>query len=273
MTAVPAQVQVTERPGEMRAEWGNAPPPEWEARLRQVSPVVDRTSHLRFRWFARYECWFLYECTPEGLLSPARVGQLREHWSSLPKSLQHGRQRTVTAYQFWMFRTHRVEARPFWVLQGSQVITTGTPYSFTHREERLLEAEELATEPIPPGTLPGIPFSESVVEALVARDRLLKVGGDLDRLEKQNRPEHQRAQDEITERLHRQTFLKWHNEAMKPCSEFMAWFARRKEAERALQPAPSGLANTLSDWRDRYIETGDIGAGVAASRTIQVAVR
>ena len=269
----PGVTQVVERPGEMRAEWGNAPPPEWEARLREISPIVDRTSHLRWRWFQKYEQGFLYECTPEALLSAGKVRQLSEHWSSLPTSEQHGRQRCVTAYQFWMFRTHQVEVRPFWVLQGSKVITTGTPYSYTDREAKLLEAEGLEAEPIPPGTLPAVPFSEAVVEAIVARDRLLKAGGDLDRLERENRPDYQRAETEITERAYRRKFLQWHNDAMRPCSEFMGWFAKRKEAERALRPAPDGLANTLADWRDRYIETGDMGAGHAASRRIQVAVR
>ncbi len=259
---------------EAREEWSRPAPPEWERRLREISPIVDKTSHLRFRWRGDTEQWELYECVPAHLLTPGRIAQLSTHWSALPTSEQMGRKRFVTEYQFWMFQTHRVEARRFWVLQGSKYITGGTPYSFTERERRVLEASGEEAEPIPPGTLPNIPFDERVVAAILARDNLIKLGGSLDALEKANRPESLRAADEETERLYRAAFLDWHHTQNAPSAEFMKWYLHKKESKDTLRPAPAGLATHLADFRDRYIETGMIhDATMPASRILQIAVK
>lgn len=198
----------------------------------------------------------MYEALPIALLSPGRITQLSTHWSALPKAEQQGRKTFVTEYQFWMFQRNRVDARRFWVLQGSQFVTGGTPYSFTDRERKILEASHEEVEPIPPGTLPNIPFDERVVRAILARDRLLKAGGDLDLLEKGNRPENLRREDEQLEQDFRREFLNWHHTQNLPKAEFMAWYTRKKESERTLPPAPRRLADAMAEWRDRYIETG-----------------
>jgi hypothetical protein len=273
MTAGPV-VLVQARPGEAREEWLKQPPPEWTTRLREFSPIVDKTSHLRFRWREDFEQWWLYQCTPVTALDADRIAQLSVHWSTLPTSEQMGRRQFVTEYQFWMFHTHRVDARPFWILHGSEFVTGGTPFSYTDHERRILEAMDEPGEPVPPGTLPNIPFDERVVRAIQARDRLLKFGGSLDRMLKSNRPDALLADEADTERAYREAFLTWHNTTNKPVAEFMGWYTKRKESRHTLPPAPAGLANRMADFRDRFIETGDIrGAGVPASRTLNVAVK
>lgn len=245
-----------QRPAEAREEWLRTPPPEWERRLREISPIVDKTSHLRFRWRGDDEQWNLYECSPIGILSPSRIEQLSVHWSTLPKAQQQGRKTFVTEYQFWMFQTFRVDAGRFWILQGTEVLQGGTPFAFTERERKILEASHEEVEPIPPGILPNIPFDERVVKAILARDRLLKAGGDLDLLEKEQRPDHLKREDEQLEQDFRKAFLDWHHANNAPNAEFMAWYTRKKESEQTLPRAPRNLANRLSEWRDRYIETG-----------------
>lgn len=265
---------VQARPGEARAEWLREPPPEWTTRLRELSPIVEQTSHLRFRWRDDFEQWWLYQCTPITALDADRIAQLSTHWSTLPTSEQAGRRTFVTEYQFWMFHTHRVDARPFWILQGTDVVTGGTPYSFTDREQRILEAANEAAEPVPPGTLPNIPFDERVVRAIQARDRLLKFGGSLEQLLKANRPDAITADEAETERAYREAFLTWHRTQNQPSAEFMKWYLYRKESHDTLRPAPDGLADQMADFRDRFIETGVIdGAGVPASRALQIAVK
>jgi hypothetical protein len=267
-------VLVQARPGEARAEWLREPPPEWTTRLRECSPIVEQTSHLRFRWRDDFEQWWIYQCTPVTALDPDRIAQLSVHWSELPTSEQMGRRRFVTEYQFWMFQTHRVDARPFWILQGTDVVQGGTPYSFTDRERRILEAANEPGEPVPPGTLPNIPFDARVVTAIQARDRLLAFGGSLDRLLKANRPDALVADEAETERKYREAFLTWHHTNNAPSAAFMAWYGKRKESTHVLRPAPVGLANRMADFRDRFIETGVIdGAGVPSSRALQIAVK
>lgn len=265
---------VQARPGEARDEWLREPPPEWTRRLRELSPIVELTSHLRFRWRDDFEQWWLYQCTPVTALDADRIAQLSVHWSLLPTSAQMGRRRFVTEYQFWMFHTHCVDARPFWILQGSDVVTGGTPYSFTDREQRILEAANEVAEPVPPGTLPNIPFDERVVRAIQARDRLLKFGGSLEQMLKANRPDAITADEAETERAYREAFLKWHRTTNAPSAAFMGWYTRQKESRDTLTPAPKGLADQLANFRDHFIETGVIaGAGVPASRSLQIAVK
>lgn len=262
-------MQVTEKPNEVRADWLKEPPPEWERRLREISPITDRVSHLRFRWRDEDEQWALYQCTPAAMLSKDRVAQLSVHWSSLPTDQQQGRKALVTEYQFYMFRTHRVEASLFWILQGTRFIVGGTPYEYTERERKLLEAANEPSEPIPPGLLPNVPFDERVVRAIQARDRLLKYGGDLDALQKASTVAALKRDDEETEQEFRKRFLDWHHQNNAPAAEFMKWYGRREEAQYTLPPAPKNLANTVADFRDRYIETGIVaGAGHAASRIL-----
>lgn len=257
-------------PLEPRADWLMEPPPAWEARLRSISPITDRLSHLRFRYRQQDEQWALYDCIPAALLSPERVQQLSTHWSSLPAAEQQGRKSSVSDYQFYMFGTHRLAVSLFWILQGTEHLQGGTPFQFTPREERVMDAEGLSPEPFPPGTFPSIPFDERVVSALGARDRLRKYG---DRLSAMSTADGLRVEDDLAEREYRKQYLAWHHQQQAPTAEFMKWYLRTKDSRSTLRPAQKGLANTLSDFKDQFIETGVLpNTGHASSRIIQVSV-
>lgn len=272
-------VLVQARPGEAREEWLREAPREWTTRLREISPITDKTSHLRFRWRRNLEeegegQWSIYECVPAQLLDAGRVEQLSVHWSTLPKAEQMGRKRFVTEYQFYMFQTHRVDVSLFWILQGTKHLTGGTPFSYTQRERRVLEASNEDVNPVPPGLLPNIPFDERVVRAIQARDRLIKAGMNLDAMEKQNRPDALRAEDEAIEREFRTAFLDWHHTENAACASFMSWFARRKEAVGLLPEGPKRETPSASDFRDTFINSGvALGATAPRSRALQIAVR
>lgn len=257
---------------EARAEWVKEFP--WLARLREVSPISEAVDFLWPRYRQDTEEWWLYRAVPAALLDKDRIEQLMTHWSDLPTAEQMGRRRYVTEYQFWMWQTHRLDVTPFWVLQGSQTVIGGTPYHFTDYERRMLEAEGYeGAEPIPPGTLPQVPFDERVVAAIVQRDKLLKVGGSLEAMRKANRPDALRAADELAEQAYRKQYLAYHHKTMAPQAEFFKWWTRQKESQMELPDAPEHLASDLAHWKDDFIETGDIGAGVPNSRKIQIAVR
>lgn len=255
---------------EVLTEWVKQPPEGWEPRLRIISPIVDRTSHLRFRYRTQYDMWELYEATPAHLLSEDRVTQLTRHWSELPKDQQYARKRYVTEYQHYMFRTHKVEVRRFWVLQGEM---GGTPAEFTERETKLLESVGAPSEPPMLGMLEACPFDQRAVEAILKRDLLLKNGGDLDALKKSRTALELKIQDDENEKDYRRSFLGWYFEQMLPCSDFMKTFLRTKEADNTLRKATREESDLVSQWRDHFIETGIVlGAGQVTNRAVQIAV-
>lgn len=251
---------------EIRPEWTQAIPDGWEPRLRQISPIAERTSWLHFRYRAQEGIWALYELTPKALLSSGRVQQLTQHWSDLPQGQQMGRKHSVSEYQHYMFRTHGVEARLFWILQGEM---GGTPATYSHRELRLLQAMNAPEEVPAIGSLPACPFDERAVAAILARDRLLKVGGNLDALLKQNDGAALRSEDEDTEKEYRKAFLKWWFVQMIPNSEFMKTYLRTSEASHTLRKATKAEANAASQWADYFVEHGTVlGATHADSRIV-----
>lgn len=258
------------RSWEVRPEWIQIVPEVWETRLRAISPIVDRTSHLRFRYRSSVEQWELYECTPAHLLDPGRVQQLTQHWSELPTTQQMGRKRFVTEYQHYMFRTYQVEARRFWVLQGQQ---GGTPATYTEREQKLLESVGESGDVPELGMFPSCPFDERAVRAILQRDNLLKAGYDLDALVKSQRPEALQQQDAENEKAYRQAFLGWWYQEMQPMSEFLKYYHRQTEAQMTLAPGTAEISNAVSQWRDHFIETGVVlNTRSASSKKIQMAV-
>lgn len=259
-------------------EFSEEAPAAWVARLREISPVTDKLSHLRFRYRSPQPSWLyhdrgvweLYSCTPRSAVHPDRAEQFRLHWSELPKSQQVGRRAMVSNYQHYMWHVHGVEARRFWVLHGPW---GGTPAVYTAREAKMLEAANAVSEPFPLGFFPPCEFHEGAVTLILARDRFLQAGKNLDALEKMDRPAALKAEDEAVEREFRQKYLDWWYETIQPQKEFMASQIGKAQAAD-LPPAPEGLADRLATWKEQYIEHGSVaGAGVASSRKLQVAVR
>lgn len=263
------------RPFEVRPEWVKRPPEGWEQRLRECSPISDLTSYLGFRYRPAmrpdfHDVWELYELTPAALLSDGRVQQLTQHWSELPKEQQFARRKFVTEYQHYMFRTHKVEARRFWVLQGEG---GGTPAEYTERETKLLESVGAPSEPPAIGVLEPCPFDTRAVQAILQRDLLLKHGGSLTALEQSRTAEALTDHDRENEKDYRRAFLGWWFEQMLPCSDFMKTFLRTKEADNTLRRATKVESDLVTQWRDHFIETGEVlGARSAPSRAVQVAV-
>ena len=261
-----------------RGEWERRPPEGWEVRLREISQITDRMSHLRLRWNEPYAHWFepnrgqwsIYVATPRHLVEASRAAQFLLHWSELPEDQQEGRKACVSSYQHFMWHTHGVEVLPFWILQGSH---GGTPAKYSRREKRYLDAMNAVSEELPLGFLPACAFDEQSVKAIQHRDRLVQAGMRFDELEKMDRPEYLKAQDELAEQEHREVFLDQWIETMKPQADFMRHWLQRSENRESLPAAPDGLASTLSQYKDQYIATGAlIGAKVASSRKLQVAV-
>lgn len=253
-------------------------PGAWETRLREISPVTDSMSHLRFRWrepkpfwlHPERGCWEIYSCTPRHLVSRDRAAQFERHWSELPVEQQPGRKMYVTNYQHYMWHVHGVEAQRFWVLQGEG---GGCPAVYTRREQRLLDAEGWLSDPFPLGTFPACPFDERTVQAILARDRFLLAGKSLDELERMDRPDYLRAEDDAAEKEFRRKWLGWWFEQIQPQAEFMKSYLRKSESDQTLRRATREENDALADWKDRYIEHGSItNAGTVTSRKLAVAV-
>jgi hypothetical protein len=254
-------------------EYSREAPPDWERRLREISPITDTTDHLVFRWMEpdeswRYQergCWMLYGALPRHLVPKQRAGLFEKHWSEMPKAKQMGRMSSVSTYQHFMWHTKGLDVIPFWVLQGS---AGGMPYRFTKQEARMLELDGQAGEPPPVGYFPPCPFDERVVNQVLLRDRLLQVGMDLTRLAKLERPETLRAADQQAEEDYRRSFLRWWDATLEPQREFMMSQQFKSVGTQQLLPdAPAHLPDVLSMWRDHFIQHGVvIGAGNARSR-------
>jgi hypothetical protein len=164
-----------------------------------------------------------------------------------------------------------VLARVFWLLQGEW---GGTPAKYTKRETAYLRGSGAVTEPFPIGWFRGCPFDERAVNAVLARDRLIQSGNRFDELEKQNRSDVMKAEDDLAEMVYRETVLDSLAVLNAPAVEFMkSQLAKEQlqDAENAgyIPPAPKGLERTLATFRDVYKQTGQMpGVGYAAVRKL-----
>lgn len=243
-------------------------PKEWETRLREVSPILPNLSHLRFRKFEPREDWLfpdrpiwaLYRATPRHLVEPSLAAMCNDkHWSEFPTEAERVAQRSVvSSYQHFMWHTAGVFVAPFWLLQGEW---GGTPMKYTKRELAYLRGSNAITEPFPIGWFRGAPFNELAVQKILERDRLIQAGNRFDALEKENRPDWKKAEDEAAEQVYRETVLQTLAEMAAPAVEFMQ--SQRAKAELAdaeqagwLPPAPKGLPNTLATWKEVWMEKG-----------------
>lgn len=269
------------------AEFFVPAPAEWERRLREISPITSNLSHLRFRkfeprddWlFPERPIWALYACTPRHMVEPMTAEGYDKHWSEFslhpesefPESEQVAQRRMVSDYQHFMWHTQGVMPRLFWLLQGTW---GGTPAKYTKRETAYLRGSGALTEPFPIGWFPGCPFDERAVKAILTRDRLMQHGNNLDELEKSNRSDLMKAEDDLAEMTYRETVLDSLAVLHAPAIEFMKSQLGKEEFTDAeisglIKPAPTGLDRTLSSWKDVYKETGSMpGVGYAAVRKL-----
>lgn len=258
-------------------------PDSWERRLREISPILPNLSHLRFRKFEpvldaalakaagvdprgdwywpERPIWAIYRATPIHLVEKDLAEMHRLHWSEMPlhpesdypESEQVATRAIVSDYQHFMWHAHGLRVTPFWLLQGTW---GGTPMKYTRREKAYLKGSGAVDEPFPIGWFPACPFDERAVEKILQRDRLVQAGNRFDELEKQNRPEWKKAEDDAAELLYRETVLDSLKVLNAPAIEFMKSQKFKQEAEDYLPPAPKGLENTLATWKDVFKETG-----------------
>lgn len=268
-------------------------PERWESRLREISPITNDLEHLRFRkfessidynpaipawaqdtrgdWlFPERPIWALYACTPRHLIKADKAAMFATHWSEVarqpeaqfPEGEQVAHRAIVSDYQHFMWHTHGVSVRCFLLLQGTW---GGTVAKYTKREIAYLRASVEDHQPFPIGSFPACPFDERTVQTILTRDRLLQAGNRFDALEKQDRPDWKKAEDDAAERLYRETVLDTLRVLNAPAIEYMQSQRFKADAEDVLPPAPNGLANTLASFRDVYRETGQMPLVGAAS--------
>jgi len=145
-------------------------PKEWEARLREVSPISEVVSWLSLRFHPDFERWVLYECVPiRFIYDNALIEDLAQGDTTADDVL-------VSAYQQQMFKKYRVHARPCWIIQGTK---GGHQVDYDDATKELMRASGLPTEAPKPGTLPYAPFDERVATQLTRMSKLVKVKNDL----------------------------------------------------------------------------------------------
>lgn len=269
-------------------------PEGWVRRLREISPILPNLSHLGFRKFeARPDwsespfnaqpdrpLWAVYVRTPRALATRERAAEFEMHWSEVPlepekpfpEGAQVAQRAIVSNYQHFMWHSQGVDVFPMWLLQGEW---GGTPMKYTARERRWMDASGIDAIPAPPGAFTPCVFDERAVAKIVERDRLIQAGNRFDELEKMNRPDWKKAEDDAAEMLYRETVLETLEIMAQPAVEYMKSQMGKAEIASAvtssfLKPAPTGLENTLATWKDVFRSTGKMPmVGMAGARTVQ----
>lgn len=147
-------------------------PPEWEARLREISPISQEISWLCLKWHPAVERWMVYEMVPDKHIP---VGTRAELEGAHPHTLEEWA-RVITPWQWEAYRKYRCFARLAWIIQGHH---GGHKVTFSEVDKELCRAAGLPTEPPAFGSLPYAPFDERVVRQLVAMNKLVQVKNDL----------------------------------------------------------------------------------------------
>jgi hypothetical protein len=234
-------------------------PAEWDRDLRAMSPITDTTSHLRLAWkeplfTPDLRRLVVYECVPEALIGDERRMFLADtpYWE-LPQDQRAGRASIVSAFQWEMYRVHRVDARPFWCVQGKD---GGTPLSYSDIEKRWLRAMKQPDSPPHLGALPFAPWDNRVKEALVKRDRLAKLGSGIHTLKQRGSAAYLKAEAESLEKEYRKQFLTWFSDTMQEQADVWAWYIGHSEVTHRLpkQSRAEWLASMALE--ESFIEHG-----------------
>lgn len=225
------------------------PPPEWIARLREVSPVSDVVSWLDLRWHPDYQRWVLYECVPIRFVDD---NALIEELGGPDPDSPEGLHLSVSRYQQQMFRQHRVHARPSWVIQGT---TGGTQVVYGESTKELCRAMKLPTIPPAPGSLPYAPFDERVVTQIQKMSKLAQLRGDLSEFKRRyGNVENWKREKREQLRSARKAYVGFINEQFSDVDEFKTAL-RKGELEHAPKTEKDFVKeNEESD--EKYVETG-----------------
>lgn len=236
-------------------------PKDWLDQLAQIAPESLTHPWLGIAWLEKVERWVIYEHIPHASIPTDKREQLRgtPYWK-MPESLRQGRQQMVSAYQWEMYRTKQVWARPFWCLQG---VHGGTPARYSEMEQALLRATGQDTTPPAPGALCYAGFDGLAAAQLRSRDRLWKAGGSLDRIQRSGSKAVMLQETAEAERAFRETFWGWWKETMQPQSEFLEWFGKSDSRTAGLdqdfiRPATEQEVQIGHDLEETFLTTGQI---------------
>lgn len=236
-------------------------PAEWERELREMSPITDTTSHLRFAWKeplfdSDKRRLVIYECLPDALIGDEHRMFLAEkpYWE-LPKEERFGRSQIVSAFQWEMYRVHRVSATPFWCIQGKD---GGTPMSYGEIEKRWLRAMKQPDSPPHLGALPYAPWDNRVKQALLRRDRLAKVGSSIAKLRQRGNTAYLKAEADEAEKAYRKEFLTWFSDTMQEQADVWAWYIRHSEVTHRLPKQSRAEWLAANALEESFIEHGVI---------------
>jgi hypothetical protein len=245
----------------VRGLMARKPPREWERDLRAISPISDHSSYLIFAWkappFAMDDGrWCLYEAIPDALISVERRMELAgaPFWE-LPKDQRAGQAQIVSAYQWVMYREHRVDVRPFWCLQGSE---GGTPFNISRVEQRFLTMMGKPTDPVPLGALPYAPWDARAAQQILERDRLVKFGGSIAKMKASGTSEAVKADVEAQEKEYRRKFWDWFSEKLGPQTELLRYCLQHEDADRVMRPQTREESIAANETRDFFIEHGRV---------------
>ena len=241
-------------------------PDAWEQKLREISPKSDATSWLYGAWLHHASRWVLYECLPYPLIPEGKRVQLMgtPYWE-MPKHLRAGRKQAVSAFQWEMYRKHKVWARPFWVLQGTD---GGTPAKYTEVEEAILQAQGKDTEPPPAGDLPFAPFDERAERAIRKRDRLTQMQHRIEKLRASGNTDALKAETVLAEEMFRKEFWAWWTETLQPQAEFWAWRSAKEDAPFLTRQATTAEQIAAEQTEEQFLTSGDLPAILPDGRVI-----
>lgn len=248
-------------------------PAEWEAALRALSPIREEVPWLALRWFRMQKPddhgimrdagrWILSECVHESLVTLADpdtdiIAMLSGPPPSTMKDPRQAQARATFAndYQCMMYRTHRVWARELWIIQGD---SGGHPVQYTDQEAEWNKTLGLPTDPPALGTLPYAPFDARVIARMRNRNRLMLLGGNIDRLRKSGKAygsEWLEAEKEF-----RKQHWQHIEESTEYASDFLRYYASSSktatECRNAVPEMSRETANEAEVAKDMYIETG-----------------
>lgn len=225
-------------------------PPDWERRLREISPISEQHSWLAFRWFDEAQRWMLYECVPIRFVVD---NELIADLAGPDPDSEEGKNILVSRYQQEMFRKHRVHARPCWVIQG----TNGghhAAYDRATQQDHL--AMGLPTEPPKPGALPYADFDERVVRQLVEMSKLVRFKNDFGEFKRRfGTVEGQKREAANALKAARERYVHWINSQFSEGDEHFVDAYRKGELDDAPRTDDDFVRkNEESD--QRFIETG-----------------
>lgn len=253
---------VAARPSIVR-HWTLEVPEEWERALREYSPVSRVVPWLALRWFPLRKKavgrWVLSECVAEELIAEKDrdiVTILQgPKPSTLPPNMRAVVESFVNDYQWSMYRTHRVWARELWILQGTN---GGHATAYSPQEQDVLRLCGLPTDPPAVGALPYAPFDQRVIARMRERNRLTKLGNNLDTLRKSGAREVMITEEAEAAKAFRRQYVAFLEEQQRDRVELTTWFTSKSDNRDSLPTATAAEVRAAAMAKDYYIETGEL---------------